>query len=143
MYSFYNFDNNSNPKRWEIVGMNKILLALILLSVYSISNAQDTRSPDAYKPPKAQYQTKKEKKGFFSFLKRDKKMELKTAEEESIAFRSRVSKAYKENAKTEYKAEKVKRKEAKKGESFYGHKRPPKKRPPGKQKFCKVCKIKH
>ena len=124
--------------------MNKFLLASILLAICYVGLGQDTRSPEAYKPPKAQYQsTKKKKSGFFSFLKRDQKSELKTAAEESEAFRSRVSKAYKQNAKEEEKAEKLKRKEAKKGESFYGHKRPPKKRPPGKQKFCKVCKIKH
>lgn len=70
-------------------------------------------------------------------------MELKTAEEEKIAFRKRVNEAYKKNAKTELKASKVKKREAKKGEQFHGHKRPPKKRPPGKQKFCKICKIKH
>lgn len=126
------------------MGMNKFFLAFFLLSICFGSLAQDTRSPDSYKPPRAQYQSsKQEKKGLFSFFKKNQKVELKTAEEESIAFRARVSQAYRENTKTAIKAEKVKRKEAKKGESFYGHKRPPKKRPPGKQKFCKVCKIKH
>lgn len=123
--------------------MSKILFGLFFISIVCIAKAQDTRSPDAYKPPQAQYQASKKKSGLFSFLKKENKNELKTAVEESEAFRSRVSKAYKENAKEEYKSEKLKRKEAKKGESFYGHKRPPKKRPPGKQKFCKVCKIKH
>ncbi|MEM6641342.1 MAG: hypothetical protein AAF616_00070 [Bacteroidota bacterium] len=106
---------------------------------------QDTRSPETYKPPKPQYQAfKKEKKGLFSFLKRDKpQTELRSLEDERADFRRRVSQAYRENEKTNIKAERVKMKEAKKGESFYGHKRPPKKRPPGKQKFCRVCKIKH
>ena len=107
--------------------------------------AQNTRNPDAYKPPKPQYQSaKKEKKGLFGFLKKSrKKPELKTAAEESQDFRKRVNQAYAQNEKTLIKAERVKMKEAKKGKSFFGHKKPPKKRPPGKQKFCKVCKIKH
>ena len=126
------------------MGVRKYLLFGLLLAFVGVCSAQNTRTPDAYKPPRPQYQSyKKQKKGLFGFLKKDKRLELKTAEEESVAFRKRVSLAYKENAKTERKAEKVKIKEAKKGESFYGHKRPPKKRPPGKQKFCKICKIKH
>jgi len=123
--------------------MNKTLAILILLLIGSVAMAQDTRSPDT-KSSRPQYRSfKKQKKGLFAFLKKDNKVELKTAEEESKAFRMRVSQAYRENTKEAIKAEKVKRKEARKGESFYGHKRPPKKRPPGKQKFCKVCKIKH
>ena len=106
--------------------------------------SQNTRSAEVAKTPRPQYQAaKKEKKSFFSFLKKEKASELKTSEEERLAFRKRVSQAYKENAKVEFKAKKVKKKEAKKGEKFHGHKRPPKKRPPGKQKFCKICKIKH
>ncbi len=126
------------------MGMNKVVFCLLLLIVYGYSYGQDTRSPDSYKPPKTQYVAgKKQKKGFFSFLKKEPKTELKTAEEESAIFRARVSQAYRENAKEDIKAERIKRKEAKKGQSFYGHKRPPKKRPPGKQKYCKICKIKH
>lgn len=114
---------------------------LVTLTVLSYAHAQDTRNVAT---PKPQYQAfKKEKKSLFSFLKKEKKVELKTNEEERIAFRKRVSEAYRENAKAEYEVYKVKRKEAKKGERFHGHKRPPKKRPPGKQKFCKVCRIKH
>ena len=126
------------------MGMNKFSLCLTAFCISGLVCAQNTRSPESYKPPKAQYQaSKQQKKGFFSFLKKDSKTELKTAEEESIIFRARVSQAYKENEKANIKAEKIKRKEAKKGQSFYGHKRPPKKRPPGKQKYCKICKIKH
>ncbi|WP_425390877.1 hypothetical protein [Ekhidna sp.] len=124
--------------------MRKSLLILFVISITCVSYAQDTRSAEVRKPPRPQYQaTKKEKKGFFDFFKKDKKAELKTSQEELIAFRKRVSKAYAENAKVERKVVKHKKREAKKGEKFHGHKRPPKKRPPGKQKFCKVCRIKH
>jgi len=108
------------------------------------ATAQNTRNTSTEKPPKPQYPAvKKEKKGFFGFLKKEKNIQYKTSEEELIAFRKRVSESYGENAKIQQKVHKVKRKEAKKGEPFHGHKRPPKKRPPGKQKFCKVCRIKH
>jgi len=125
--------------------MNKFLLVIIicLLAAGALS-AQNTRTAEIPKQPKPQYQAvKKEKKGLFSFLKKKDKPQLKFSEEERLAFRKRVSKAYAENAKIERKADKIKRKEAKRGEKFHGHKRPPKKRPPGKQKFCKVCRIKH
>ena len=113
---------------------------MIPLTVFS----QNTRTAESPKQPAPRYQAvKKEKKGLFSFLKKDKGLQAKTAEEERIAFRRRVSEAYKENAKEEYKADKLKWKEAKKGKQFHGHKRPPKKRKPGKQKFCKVCRIRH
>lgn len=116
----------------------------MLLCICGICHAQDTRSPESVRPARPQYQSvRKEKKGLFAFLKKGQKHDLKTAQEESIAFRARVSQAYRENSKEAIKAERVNLKEAKKGESFYGHKRPPKKRPPGKQKFCRVCKIKH
>ena len=106
--------------------------------------AQDTRNVSTPTAPRPQYQAyKKEKKGLFGFLKKKETTELRSNEEELAAFRKRVSASYKENAKAEYKAYKVKKKEAKKGVKFHGHKRPPKKRPPGKQKFCKVCRIKH
>lgn len=120
------------------------ILLLAGLLVMNQGKAQNTLSPEESRSRASQARSfKSEKKGIFSFLKRNKKTELKTAEEESIAFRNRVSKAYKENTKTEIKAEKQQRKEARKGEKYFGHKRPPKKRPPHKQKFCKTCKIKH
>ena len=125
--------------------MNKIG-AFLLLFVLGLSvSAQDTRNVANPTPPKPQYQAyKKEKNGLFSFLKKEKKGPQTQTSAEAVAdFRKRVSASYKENAKDEYKAYKVKRKEAKKGKKFHGHKRPPKKRPPGKQKFCKVCRIKH
>ncbi|MEQ9305892.1 MAG: hypothetical protein RJQ14_18405 [Marinoscillum sp.] len=124
--------------------MKKNCLILLVVCFATFSYAQDTRSAEVRKPPRPQYQAvKKEKKGFFDFLKKDKSKELKTSEEELVAFRKRVSKAYAENAKVDRKVQKVKKREAKKGEKFHGHKRPPKKRPPGKQKFCNVCKMKH
>ncbi|MEQ8904564.1 hypothetical protein [Ekhidna sp.] len=124
--------------------MKKNCLILLVACFATYSYAQDTRSTETRKPPRPQYQSvKKEKKGFFDFLKKDKSKELKTSQEELVAFRKRVSKAYAENAKVDRKVKKVKKREAKKGEKFHGHKRPPKKRPPGKQKFCNVCKMKH
>ena len=138
------FNNIFDPIRLQSMCMNKSAIYLLLMLVCGLSYAQDTRNPETIRPTRPQYQpVKKKKKGVFGFLKKDQKQELKTAEEESAAFRARVSQAYRENTKEAIKAEKVKIKEARKGESFYGHKRPPKKRPPGKQKFCKVCKIKH
>lgn len=124
--------------------MNRSALLLLLMMACCFCMAQNTRNPDAYQPRAPQYQSvKKEKKGLFSFLKKKKKQEFKTANEASAAFRVRVSQAYKEKAKLAIKAERVKMKEAKKGQSFFGHKKPPKKREPSKQKFCKVCRIKH
>ena len=125
--------------------MNRLWVFFALCIISGLCFAQDTRTPEPVKPPRPKYQSqKKQKKGLFAFLKKDnRKKELKTAQEESIAFRTRVSQDYRENTKEAIKAEKIKMKEARKGVSFYGHKRPPKKRPPGKQKFCKVCKIKH
>lgn len=130
-----------------VLGDMKVKLFIFLLVgllVVKEGTAQNTLSPEESKSRTSQTRSfKSEKKGIFSFLKKNKKAELKTAQEESIDFRNRVSKAYKENTKTEIKAEKQQRKEAKKGEKYFGHKRPPKKRPPHKQKFCKTCKIKH
>ena len=108
------------------------------------ASAQDTRNVETPASPNVRYKSvKSERKGFFSFLKKKERAGVRTNEEELAAFRKRVSEAYRENAKAEYKAHKVKRKEARSGEKFHGHKRPPKKRPPGKQKFCKICRIKH
>ena len=106
--------------------------------------AQNTRTTEV-KQPKPRYQAfKKEKKGLFSFLKKKKKEpQLKSLEEEKLAFRKRVNEAYWENEQIQYKTQKVKKREAKKGKKFHGHKRPPKKRLPGKQKFCKICRIRH
>lgn len=127
--------------------MNKKSVAsyLVLCLCVGVLYAQNTRNAEAPKPPRPQYQAyKKEKKGFLGiFKKKNDKNELKSAEEERAAFRKRTMLASKENAKTSFKIAKLKKKEAKSGESFHGHKRPPKKRPPGKQKFCKVCRIKH
>ncbi|WP_424961610.1 hypothetical protein [Ekhidna sp.] len=125
--------------------MNKILSATLVYCLgMGLLFAQNTRTAEIPKQPAPRYQAvKKEKKSFFSFLKKKDKPQLKFSEEERLAFRKRVSKAYAENAKIERKSEKIKRKEAKKGVKFHGHKRPPKKRPPGKQKFCKICRIKH
>lgn len=103
--------------------------------------AQNTRNVEAPTPPKPMYQSaKKEKKGLFAFLKKDKR---KTNTTEVEAFRARLNDVYKERAKSEYKADKIEKRQAKKGENFFGHKRPPKKRPAGKQKFCKVCQLRH
>jgi hypothetical protein len=124
--------------------MRKVCLFFLSVCFALLSYAQDTRSAEVRKPSQPRYQSvKKEKKGLFHFLKKDKNNELKTSQEELVVFRKRVSKAYAENAKIDRKVRKAKKREAKKGEKFHGHKRPPKKRPPGKQKFCNVCKMKH
>ena len=46
-------------------------------------------------------------------------------------------------AKEQIKAEKESQKPQYSDPMYFGHKRPPKKRPLGKQKFCKVCGMKH
>ncbi|GAB4230808.1 MAG: hypothetical protein Tsb0034_02840 [Ekhidna sp.] len=121
-----------------------LVYGFVMIVVISVSHAQNTRDVATPKPPRPQYQaSKKEKKGLFSFLKKDKAGNYTTEEEERMALRKRLSATFKERAKTEYKANRRRKKEAKKGEKFHGHKRPPKKRPAGKQKFCKICKIKH
>jgi len=122
----------------------RFLFIYLLLIAIGSASAQNTRSTEV-KQPAPRYQAyKKEKKGLFSFLKKkNKEPQLKSLEDEKLAFRKRVSEAYWENEKVNYKTQKVKKKEAKKGKKFHGHKRPPKKRPVGKQKFCKVCRIRH
>lgn len=118
--------------------MKKYVLFLVLALFGFLVTAQNTRNVAAPKPPKPQYQAvKKEKKGLFSFLKKDKKK--KTNADQVAEFRTRVKRAQKENAKEEKLADKKRYKE----HGYFGHKRPPKKRPPEKMKFCKVCKIKH
>lgn len=106
----------------------------------TLCHAQDTRNIDSYRPPRPQYQAyKKEKKGLFAFLKKNNSRQLKTVEEETAAFRARVQKVNRERIKQQNRIDKIERKK----DGYFGHKRPPKKRPPGKQKFCKICRIKH
>ncbi len=118
--------------------MNRFIgFSIVLLVMVSFGRAQNTRNVEAPKPPRPTYQaSKKEKKGTFAFLKKKEKKQGKNEVEE---FRARLSKVYKQKAKEERLADKPQYKD----QSYFGHKRKPKKRPPGKQKFCKVCKIKH
>lgn len=116
--------------------MNKLLGLLILSLFISFGSiAQNTRSTANPTAPRATYQNakKKKKKGMFAFLKKDK------PKNEVAEFRARIHKVYKQKAKVEKQLEKPRYSDP----SYFGHKRPPKKRPVGKQKFCKVCKIKH
>ena len=123
--------------------MQKSILLVVFLLGSFVGIGQNTRSAETPKPPRPQYQaTKSEKKGLFSKSSK-KKGQNTTTRTEVRDFRANVARRQKEKAKIEYKVAKVERKEAKKGKSFFGHKKPPKKRPPGKQKFCKVCRIKH
>lgn len=120
------------------MGKKYVFFVGLLLASYVLL-AQDTRNVET--KPNTQYQTlQKEKKGLFSFLKKNDKAEYRTNAEEIRDFRARMEKVQRKKAKEEYKM-------ASKGQysdpSYFGHKRPPKKRPVGKQKFCKVCKIKH
>ncbi len=115
--------------------MSKIPVLIIFLVVSFCGYSQNTRNVATPKPPAPQYQSaKKQKKGFFSFLKRKK-----SKKSDIEAFRDRISAVYKQREKEERKADKPQYTDS----SYFGHKRPPKKRPPGKQKFCKVCRIKH
>lgn len=118
--------------------MKKIVSVWLCILICGWVAAQNTRSTDAPKPPRPTYQaTKKEKKGVFGFLK--KKEGNRQGDNEIIEFRARLQKVYKQKAKEERLAEKPRYKDP----TYFGHKKKPKKRPVGKQKFCKVCKIKH
>ena len=122
--------------------MKKIYLVIFAICLSGVVIGQNTRSTEAPKPPRPQYQaTKKEKKSFLSFKKKKKGTNAftSTKEEEIAAFRQRM----KQVAKKKAKEEKLAKKPQYSDQSYFGHKRPPKKRPPGKQKFCKVCRIKH
>ncbi|MEM0941631.1 MAG: hypothetical protein AAGI25_17870 [Bacteroidota bacterium] len=122
------------------MNLNRTLTSFCLVLLMTLCHAQNTRNIDSSRPPMPQYQAfKKEKKGLFAFLTKNNSRQLKTAEEESAAFRTRIQKVNREKIKKQKKMDKMERKK----DGYFGHKRPPKKRPPGKQKFCKVCKIKH
>ncbi len=117
--------------------MNRFIGFMLVLLIATAGLAQNTRSTDAPKPPRPAYQaTKKEKKGAFAFLKKKEKNQGK---DEVAEFRARLQKVYKQKAKEERLADKPRYKDP----TYFGHKRKPKKRPVGKQKFCKICKIKH
>ncbi|MEO1253806.1 MAG: hypothetical protein AAFY41_02810 [Bacteroidota bacterium] len=124
--------------------MHKFLV-IVLILLGGVCFGQNTRNTEAPKPPRPQYQaTKVEKKSFLSFLKKkDRGIQRTSNQSEIQQFRANVAQRQREKAKIEYKLAKLERKEEKKGKSFFGHKKPPKKRPPGKQKFCKICRIKH
>ena len=116
--------------------MNKLFGLTVLCLVISFGTmAQNTRSTTVPVTPRPAYQSakKKQKKGMFAFLKKEK------PKNEVADLRDRLQKVYKQKAKEEKKMEKPQYSNP----SYFGHKRPPKKRPVGKQKFCKVCKIKH
>jgi len=114
--------------------MNKVVLSVfMILGIVLISNGQDTRNTRKPNAPVYQSQKKKEKKAFF--FKRLFEKE-KTDQEE---FRERLKEVYKQKAKEE----KLAQKPQYSNPLYFGHKKPPKKRPIGKQKYCKVCKIKH
>lgn len=118
--------------------MNKFSFFLCLFFVCSFAIGQNTRSAEKPTVPKPQYQAvKKEKSGFFSFLKKGNSSSSKKTEVEQ--FRSRLKKVYREKAKEEKLSEKKRYKD----HGYFGHKRPPKKRPPDKMKYCKVCQLKH
>ncbi len=121
--------------------MKRIYLIIFAIGVTGVLFGQNTRNTEAPKPPRPQYQAvKKEKKGFFSFLKKKQTNAFtSTKEEEVAAFRKKMKLVQKKKAKEAKLAKKPEYSDP----SYFGHKRPPKKRPPGKQKFCKVCKMKH
>lgn len=129
---------------WEkrTIIMKKVYLIIFVIGISGVALGQNTRSTETPKPPRPQYQAvKKEKKSVFAFLKKKKKTSpfYSTKEEEVAAFRKKMKTVYKQKAKEEKLAQKPEYSDP----SYFGHKRPPKKRPPGKQKFCKVCKMKH
>jgi len=114
--------------------MKKLLLSAVLICALAVvGNGQDTRNTRKPNAPVYQSQKKKEKKSI-SLRKLFEKE--KTDQEE---FRERLKQVYKQKAKEEKLAEKPQYSNP----LYFGHKKPPKKRPAGKQKFCKICKIKH
>ena len=131
-------NNNQLANRfvYQTCVMRRLICFISVLFLTSLAFAQNTRSVDTPKPPRPAYQSaKKERKGSLAFLKKKNKPPKSEVEE----FRSRLQKVYKQKAKEEKLSDKARYKDP----SYFGHKKPPKKRPVGKQKFCKVCKIKH
>lgn len=116
--------------------MNKIIVILICMCGSMATYAQNTRNVEAPKPPTPTYQNVKKEKNFLNFLKNKKN---RPKSREVAEFRDRMRDVYKQRKKREKLADKKRYKDP----TYFGHKRKPKKRPPGKQKFCKVCGIKH
>ncbi|MEM6830657.1 MAG: hypothetical protein AAF551_09060 [Bacteroidota bacterium] len=116
--------------------MKLLLTGVIFFMVLGVS-AQNTRSANAPVSPKPVYQSvKKEKKGMLGAFKKKRS----SAKSNEVAeFRARLQKVYKQKAKEAKLADKKRYKDP----TYFGHKRKPKKRPVGKQKFCKICRIKH
>ena len=114
--------------------MNRLIGVMVLIICCVVAYGQDTRNTESPRKNNRYYQSsKKEKKGLF------KKKETNQGKNEVAEFRARLQKVYKQKAKEERQADKPRYKDP----SYFGHKRKPKKRPVGKQKFCKICKIKH
>ena len=115
----------------------RFLFGLTVFIFTFIGYAQNTRSASAPVTPKPVYQSsKKESKGVFGVFKK-KNNSLQS--NEVAEFRARLQKVYKQRAKED----KLSNKKRYKDPTYFGHKKKPKKRPVGKQKFCKVCKIRH
>ncbi len=120
--------------------MQKILLVVTLCFLGRICIAQNTRNTEMPKLSGIQHQTSKiENKRLFKSSKKKNKIRRSTPKSEVEEFRARLKKVYKKKRKEEKLADKKRYKE----HGYFGHKKPPKKRPPGRQKFCKVCRIKH
>ena len=113
--------------------LRKTGLLVILISGFYLSKAQSSRDVDRPTPPKPVYQAEKQKKGLKKILSKKKdKSELEK-------FRERMAEVRKEKRKEE----KLAQKPQYTNPLYFGHKKPPKKRPLGKQKYCKVCQLKH
>lgn len=117
-----------------------------VITVAVEANAQSSRSgnpnaifepaPSSRDPQGGSYEMKDAKKSKKLFGKKsfNRRMDEKVEEYEQ---------RMKDNEKKYKKMEKEMKKPQYSDPMYFGHKHKPKKRPPGKQKFCKVCGIKH
>lgn len=66
-----------------------------------------------------------------------------TGKRKKVDFENRANTTKPKSARQLRREERMKKKPQYSDPMYFGHKKPPKKRPPGKQKFCKVCGMRH
>ncbi|MBX2843294.1 MAG: hypothetical protein KTR26_16100 [Flammeovirgaceae bacterium] len=71
------------------------------------------------------------------------KKQFKSSTKNAFSNKKRTSASAPKSARQLRKEEKMKQKPQYTDPMYFGHKKPPKKRPRGKQKYCKVCQMRH